>query len=99
VVGVLAIAALPLAVELSRYSTKITLVGSSIVAAPLGVVLGLYALVLARRGRETVERTLGRSRGAGAARAGRILGTIGLCLSVTGCLALGFYGLLTLFAQ
>jgi len=99
VVGLLAVAAVPAGVALARYSEEVTLVRSGIVSVPVGVLLGLYAIVLARRGRETVERTLGRSRGRGAARAGRALGLAGLCVSITAGLALGFYGLLTLFAD
>jgi hypothetical protein len=99
VVGALALAAVPLGVLLSQYSTRITLVQAGFVAAPLGIALGAYALVLARRGRETVVRTLGRSGGEAVARAGRVLGTAGLCLSITAGLALAFYGLLVLFAQ
>jgi hypothetical protein len=98
-VGALALAAVPLGVVLAQYSTRITLVQAGFVAAPLGIALGAYALVLARRGRETVVRTLGRSGGEAAARTGRVLGSAGLCLSITAGLALGFYGLLVLFAQ
>ena len=99
VVGALALAAVPAGVALAQYSSRITLVGSGFVAAPVGIALGAYALVLARRGRETVVRTLGRSGGGTAARAGRVLGFAGLCLSITAALALAFYGLLVLFAQ
>jgi hypothetical protein len=99
VVGALALAAVPAGILLAQYSTRITLVQSGFVTAPLGIALGAYALVLARRGRETLVRTLGRSGGRGTARAGRILGTVGLCLSLTAGLALVFYGLLVLFAE
>ncbi len=76
-----------------------TLANSAIGSIPAGVLLGLYAIVLARRGRETVERTLGRAGGKGAARAGRALGVLGVCMAITAALALGFFGLLTLFAS
>jgi hypothetical protein len=98
-VGALAVAAVPVGVVLARYSEQLTLVGAGLVAAPLGVVLGVYGLVLARRGRETVVRTLGRSGGSGSARVGRVLSTVGLCLSITASLALAFYALLVLFAE
>jgi hypothetical protein len=84
---------------LAQYSSRITLVQSGFVSAPIGIALGAYALVLARRGRETLLRTLGRSGGGAAARTGRALGIAGLCLSITAGLALVFYGLLVLFAQ
>jgi hypothetical protein len=98
-VGALALATVPAAVVLARYSEQLTLLGCGLVAAPLGIVLGVYGLVLARRGRETVVRTLGRSGGTTSARVGRVLATAGLCLSITGALALAFYALLVLFAE
>ena len=60
-------------------------------------VLGLGAVLLARRGRRNVERTLGRLGGEGAARLGRLLGVISICLALTAGIALGVYGLLNLF--
>ena len=97
--GALAVAAVPAGIVLAKYSDRVTLVGAGLVTALLGIALGAYALVLARRGRETVVRTLGRSGGGAAARTGRVLGTAGLCLSITAALALAFYGLLVLFAE
>ena len=60
---------------------------------------GFYAIVLSRRGRERFARTIGRSGGSGASRAGRLLGWLGLCMGISAGLAVGFYGLLTLFAK
>jgi hypothetical protein len=65
----------------------------------LAAALGFYAVALARRGRETAQRTLGRSGGEGAARAGRWLGLIAVWLAATTGLALAFYALLTLLAD
>ena len=98
VTGLAAIAAVPAGVLASRYSDSVTLVRSAFGTVPLGALLGLYAVLLARRGRETVERTLGRSGGAGAARTGHALGITGVCIAITAGMALGFYGLLILFA-
>jgi hypothetical protein len=53
--------------------------------------------MLGRRAVRTIERTLGRVGGEGTARAGRILGLIGLCLGLTAGIALGVYALLNLF--
>ena len=64
----------------------------------IAVVLGFAAIVLARRAREYVQITLGRTGGEQGARAGRALGILGLLVGATAALALGFYGLLTLFA-
>ncbi len=97
-VGALAVLAVPAGVVLSWATDQVTLVQSSASAA-FAFVLGGYAIVLARRGRETVELTLGRSGGAGAARAGKALGTLGVCIAITVGIAVGFYGLLTLFSR
>ena len=60
-------------------------------------VLGAAAVLLARRARQRMERTLGRVGGAGMARAGRLLGLLSLCLGLTAGLALGFYAVLSYF--
>ena len=46
-----------------------------------------------------MPRTIGRSGGLGLARAGRLLGALGLCMGISAGLAVGFYGLLTVFAK
>ena len=98
-VGLLAVLAVPAGVVLARYSHRVTLINSGYGSIPIGLLLGLSAAVLARRGREHAAWTLGRSGGEAAARAGRILGALGLCAGLTAALAIGFYGLLTLFAS
>jgi uncharacterized protein involved in response to NO len=98
VVGLIAIAIVPFAIAASRYVDELTLV-QSCASAALAAVLGVFAIILARRGRETAQRTLGRSGGEGAARIGRWLGLIAIWLAATTGLALAFYGLLTLFAD
>jgi hypothetical protein len=60
-------------------------------------VLGLAAILLARRGFRNIERTIGRLGGEGTARVGRLLGALSLCIGLTAGLALGSYGLLNLF--
>jgi hypothetical protein len=97
-VGFLAVAVVPGAVIASRFFDELTLVRACGSAA-LAALLGLVAIAFARRGRETAQRTLGRSGGEGAARAGRLLGLIAIWLAATTGLALAFYGLLTLFAD
>jgi len=98
VFGLLAVLSLPAAYALQYYSETVTLLQSTSAAA-LAIVFGLYAILLARRGRWTLARTIGRSGGGAAARLGRILGWIGLCLGTSVALAVGFYGLLTIFAK
>jgi hypothetical protein len=90
--GVLSLAAIPAAL----YSTRLQqvnvprAVGGEAVA---GTLLGLIAVLLARAARVKVERTLGRV-GEGAARWGKWLGILGLCLGITAGLSLAFFGLL-----
>jgi hypothetical protein len=98
VLGLAAVLAIPAAVVLQYYSSSVTLVESTS-SAGLAIVFGLLAIVFARRGREKYARTIGRSGGAGLARAGRLLGAIGLCMGLSTALAVGFYGLLTVFAK
>jgi hypothetical protein len=98
VVGVVAVAIVPLAIAASRYVDELNLV-QSCASAALAALLGGFAIALARRGRETAQRTLGRSGGEGAARAGRWLGVLALWIAATTGLALAFYGLLTLLAD
>lgn len=97
-VGLLAVAVVPLAIVASGFFDELTLVRACASAALAGV-LGIYAIALARRGRQTAQRTLGRSGGEAAARIGRWLGLMAIWLAATTGLALAFYALLTLFAD
>jgi hypothetical protein len=98
VCGILSVAAVPGGVLLARETEQVTLVRSSgsIVVA---VLVGFAAIVLARRGREYIEITIGRAGGRRAAAIGRALGILGLLVGLSAAIALGFYGLLTLFAE
>jgi len=96
--GLAAVLAIPAGVVLSYYSQTVTLVESTS-SAGLAIIFGFYALLLARRGRETHARTIGRSGGRRTARVGRLLGALGLCMGISAGLAVGFYGLLTVFAK
>ena len=98
VCGILSLAAIPVGVLLARELEQVTLVessGSVLVAA----LLGWAAIVLARRARERIQITLGRAGGGGVATAGRVLGILGLLVAGTAALALGFWGLLSMFAE
>jgi hypothetical protein len=88
----------PAAIAASRWSEQLTLV-QACASALLAAALGIAAVVLARRGRETAARTLGRSGGEGAARIGRALGLLAIWVALTTGLALGFYALLAFFAD
>jgi hypothetical protein len=98
VCGLLSLAAIPAGVVLARELEQVTLIDSSgsVLAAAL---LGWAAIVLARRARERIQITLGRAGGGGVATAGRVLGILGLLVAGTAALALGFWGLLSMFAE
>jgi hypothetical protein len=97
--GLVASAAVPAGIALSWYSGPVTLINSAYGSIPVALVLGVCTLVLARRARAHAIWTLGRSGGEGAARIGRLLSILAICLALTAALSLGFYGLLTLFAS
>ena len=98
ILGLLAVLAIPAGVVLSWYSATVTLVESSS-SAGLAVIFGVAAIVFARRGRDVFARTIGRAGGDRAARVGKLLGALGLCMGITAGLAVGFYGLLIVFVK
>jgi hypothetical protein len=97
VCGILSLLAMPGGVVLARESRRVTLVDATGSIA-VALVLGWLAIILARRAQERRQLTLDRAGGAGMARAGRLLGIVGVLLGLTAALAVGFWGLLTLFA-
>ena len=74
---------MPVAIAATRWSQTYTLIDAAF-AIPIGVALGVLAVVLARRGRLRIDRTLGRTGGRRQAATGRLLGILGFCLAVTG---------------
>jgi hypothetical protein len=97
VCGTLSLAAVPAGIVLARETRLVTLVNSAGSVA-VALLLGLSAIVLSRRARERVQITLGRAGGEATARVGRVLGVLGILVGATAALAIGFYGLLSLFA-
>jgi hypothetical protein len=97
VLGLLSVLAVPAGVMLSR-ETSVSLLQAS-GAIGVAAALGWVAIIEARRGRERVEMTLGRVGGGAFAAIGRLLGILGILAAASAGLALGFFGLLTLFAS
>lgn len=89
---------MPAGIVLARETELVTLLNSAGSAA-VALLLGFIAIVLSRRAREHVQITLERAGGKGAARVGRVLGILGVLVGATVALAVGFYGLLALFAD
>jgi hypothetical protein len=90
--ALLSLASIPGALYATRLST-VTVPQAVAGEAVAGTLFGLIAVLLARSAGVQVERTLTRT-GERAARAGKWLGFLGLCLGLTAALALGFFGLL-----
>ena len=93
VFGLASVAAIPVAVFLTRFSDSYDLLHAGLVV-PVAVGLGLVALLLARRARRQTALSLFDQRGGGVATAGRVLAIVGLCIAASALVALGVYGLL-----
>ena len=94
VVGVLAVAALPVAIWYVDRDIAIDLIWAS-VAIPFAFLLGTVAMILARVGRRRAQLTLVRRSGSGISRVGRLLGLAGVLLAGTGTISLVVYGILS----
>jgi hypothetical protein len=92
VVGLLSVATVPAAVAYTHYrDIELLKAGWAVLPA---FVLGFAALWLARRARRRTERTIGRVGGRRVAKAGHLLGALGVYLAFAGALSVGFYQLL-----
>ena len=91
--GLASVLALPLAVYLTRYSDAYELIHAG-VAIPVAGALGLVARSLGRRALWSDVLGIRRPPRSRLARTGRILGIAGICLALSGLVALGVYGLL-----
>jgi hypothetical protein len=96
VLALAALAALPAAVELTRRSQRIDLLDAGY-AIPVAFLLGLIALIMARRARENLRWLRVREGGTGVASAAVILGGVAVCLAVTAALSIAFYELVLLY--
>jgi Ca2+/Na+ antiporter len=87
---------LPAAIEVTRRSDRVSLLDAGY-AIPLAFVLGLVALIMARRARENL-RWLGlRDDRTGVASTAVILAALTLCLALTAALSVGFYELVLVY--
>jgi hypothetical protein len=96
--GLVATLLVPAAIAVSQQFGLVKLVRAW-PAIPLAGLLGVSAVLFARGARRRLHWTLGRGRGAGAARAGRVLGWLGLYLALTAALSLAVYGLLAYYSK
>ena len=89
---------MPIALVGTRYAGTYRLLDAGY-AIPFGLGLGIAALVAARAASRRTEQSLGRLGGTRAARFGRIVGTLGICLALPALLSLGVYELLQYLAS
>ncbi|HYZ18397.1 MAG TPA: hypothetical protein VE615_02535 [Gaiellaceae bacterium] len=90
--ALLGVLALPAAVAVTEYHDELRLLHAGF-GVPVAFVFSALGVWLARRGRRNYERTLGRVGGRGIGRAGRILGWIGIYVSLLGAASLAVYAL------
>jgi hypothetical protein len=98
VVGLLAVATMPIAILATRYSESYDLLHAAF-AIPLGVLLGALAIGLGRGALRFDDLRLGRAGGRRTARGGRALGVLGIALAATCLVAVSVYGLLTYLGE
>jgi hypothetical protein len=96
VLAVLGLLTLPAAVEVSRRSKQIDLLQAGY-AIPLSFLLGLVALVMARRARNNLRWLSVREGGTGVASTAVIVAALVLCLALTAALSIGFYELVIVY--
>ena len=93
--GAVAVLAIPVACALAALSARIELLGAVEASVAVAFVAGAFAVGAYRRARAGVEQSVWRV-GETTVRVARILALAGLYFGITGALALGFYGLLSL---
>jgi hypothetical protein len=91
--GLLAVAAVPVAVVLSRQTAGVRLI-DAVWAIPVALACGIAALLFSRGARGRIRWTLERAGGIGRVRLGRVLGVAGICVALSASIAVGFYELL-----
>ena len=96
--GMAGVLILPGAVEATRRSQRIGLLDAAY-AIPLAFLLGLIAVVMARRARTNLRWLSLRGEGTGVASAAVIVGMLALCLALTAALSVGFYELVLLYQR
>ena len=95
--GLLGAALVPAAIVVAEWHEDLELVDAGF-AVPAAFVLSALAVWAARRARRGLERSLGRIGGETTARAGRILGWLGIYIALTAAVALGIYAYLEYLA-
>jgi H+/Cl- antiporter ClcA len=87
---------LPAAIEVARRSQAVDLLDAAY-AIPVAFLLGLLAVVMARRARHNLRWLRLRDDSTPVASTAVVLGAVALCLAVTAALSVGFYELIELY--
>lgn len=94
--GLAGVLTMPAAIEVARRSKRVGLLDTAY-AIPLAFLLGLVALVMARRARHNLRWLRLQDGGTGLATVAVVIGTLALCLAVAAALSVGFYGLVVVY--
>ncbi len=88
--GLVAVIAIPLAIELTRKLAGAQLIDAAW-AIPVAAVAAVAALMFERGARGAIARTLDRARGSRRLMAARVFAITGICLTLSSSLAVGIY--------
>jgi len=87
---------MPAAIEVAARSKRIGLLDAAY-AVPVAFLLGLVALIMARRARRNLRWLQLREAGTGVATAAVLVAVVTVCLALAAALSVGFYGLVVLY--
>jgi hypothetical protein len=91
--GVVAAAAIPVAIELTRKISGAALL-DAVWSIPVAALAAMVSLLFARGARGAIVRTLERAGGSGWIRLARILAMAGICFTLSASIAVGVYEVL-----
>jgi hypothetical protein len=94
--GLLGLLTLPAAIDVAARSKRIGLLDAAY-AVPVAFLLGVVALVMARRARRNLRWLQLRDGGTRVASAAVVIAAVTVCLAVAAALSVGFYGLVVLY--
>jgi hypothetical protein len=94
--GLAGLLALPAAIEVSRRSSRIDLLDAGY-GIPLAFLLGVIAVVMARRARANLRWLRLRDGRTAVASTAVIVGALAVCLALTAALSIGFYELVLVY--
>ena len=87
---------MPAAIEVAARSKRIGLLDAAY-AVPVAFLLGLVALIMARRARRNLRWLQLREGGTSVASAAVLVAALTVCLALAAALSVGFYGLVVLY--